>query len=285
MNSAALQVNIRILGGLLSAFELIGDRVLLEKATSVGELLLTAFKPGNVLPCGLIDLEDERSCDFEYGVGDPFTAAVGTLALEWRALSRHTGDSRWADRIDEINGVFLRQPILLQDHMTIDTGRPKGKTHVGGGCDSAYEYFLKQWLLDSSLDVPLRLWADSVAGIKQVLVSQAGEYKYFSELDSKGAHTNGNKFTHLQCFMGGLLIQGGELELGLEITKTCVAMYDSNPSGLACDEVDVTEDGRFGCTKDVWLNRPETVESLVVAWRATHDETYATPPPPLPLAT
>ena len=260
------EVNIRILGGLLSAYELIGDRMLLEKATEVGEVLLGAFKPGNVLPCGIVDLTKPNSCTFEYGVHSPFTSGVGTLALEWLTLSRHTGMSKWADHISEINNIFLKQPILLQDQMNIKTGAPKGKVHVGGGVDSAYEYFLKQWLLDSSLAIPHRLWADSINAIKKHLLGKVGRYTLFIE---EGASSN--KWTHLQCFLGALLMQGGEVDLGLQITETCVAMYAATPSGLACDEVGLVASGKFRCLKNEWLNRPETVESLFVAWRITHD--------------
>ena len=106
---------------------------------------------------------------------------------------------------------------------------------------------------------------------------------------------------HLDCFIGGTLILGSgavngggsasaststssaavntaDLELGLEITKTCVDMYlmnlENNATGLACDGVIFTDNKAPHCAHDKWFGRPETVESLFYAWRATRDVAF-----------
>ena len=103
---------------------------------------------------------------------------------------------------------------------------------------------------------------------------------------------------HLDCFIGGTLILGSgavdggststssaavitaDLELGLEITKTCVDMYlmnlENDATGLACDGVVFTDNEAPHCAHSgsVWFGRPETIESLFYAWRATRDVAF-----------
>ena len=61
---------------------------------------------------------------------------------------------------------------------------------------------------------------------------------------------------------------------GLAMTETCAQMYTMNPSGIACDQVLIHRDGSMHCKNDIYLLRPETVESLFYAWRETHDQKW-----------
>ena len=60
------------------------------------------------------------------------------------------------------------------------------------------------------------------------------------------------------------------MQEGLRLTELCASMYTVNPSGLACDRVRLLRDG-LKCTSDVYLLRPEVVESIFYAWRYTRD--------------
>jgi mannosyl-oligosaccharide alpha-1,2-mannosidase len=51
-------------------------------------------------------------------------------------------------------------------------------------------------------------------------------------------------------------------------------MYTTNPSGIACDKVRIQHDGSIHCINDVYLLRPEVVESVFYAWRETHDQKW-----------
>ena len=52
---------IRALGGLLSAYDLSGDKVLLEKATDLGNRLLPAFNTQSGIPVGQVNLQSGSS--------------------------------------------------------------------------------------------------------------------------------------------------------------------------------------------------------------------------------
>lgn len=76
-------------------------------------------------------------------------------------------------------------------------------------------------------------------------------------------------------------------QVGTELVRTCVDTYQKTATGLAPEIVDFSPP--YSAARE-WkipgyskerppldarnILRPETVESLLLAWRATHDETY-----------
>ena len=99
-------MTIRVLGGLLSAYELSAHPALLAKADELGQHLLPAFHTPFGLPYGTIGLESRKRCaaagdatacraqayNPSWSRGASTIAEVATLQLEFRALSRHTGN-------------------------------------------------------------------------------------------------------------------------------------------------------------------------------------------------
>ena len=265
---------IRVLGGLLSAYTLTDDAVFLRRAEEVGRVLLRAFHPPNPVPCGTLVVEAPSSCGFQAWANgqNAVVAEVGTLSLEFKALSHLLGDTDWSDRIDALTSFWEeRRSELL--HMFVAFEPPhtaSGKVTIGGGVDSTYEYFVKLSLLAADTrNRELYERAEDLM-IAQLLVNDT-HHVYFKESQVDG------KFEHLSCFVGGMLLLGGRnAELGLRLTETCVNLYFANPSGLACDSVRFQRDGATQCLDDRYLLRPETVESVFYAWRHTHDPKWRT---------
>tara|TARA_B110000211_G_scaffold208650_1_gene245389 strand:+ start:4929 stop:6152 length:1224 start_codon:yes stop_codon:yes gene_type:complete len=245
---------IRVLGGLLSAYSLTHEGLFLEKAELVGEALLGAF--ANRIPCAVLMNGLCRSQP--WANGKSINAEVGTLAIEFVALSRFTGDARWAQKIDAINTFWSEHDdALLKMFIDPKTERMSGKATIGGGIDSTYEYFLKLHKLNGDV-LAGRLYRKFEGMIVKELLPKSGRV-----------------FEHLGCFMGGMLILGETYSKeGLAVTETCARMYTTNPSGLACDKVKLESGGRISCLSDVYLLRPEVAESIFYAWRSTHDEKW-----------
>src|SRR5438128_6985498 len=82
------EVTIRLLGGLLSSYQLTGDKRLLSLAEDLGNRLLPVFNSPTGLPYVYVDLRTGA-------VRDPVTnpAETGTLLLEFGTLSKLTGKS------------------------------------------------------------------------------------------------------------------------------------------------------------------------------------------------
>ena len=81
------EVTIRLLGGLLSSYQLTGDKRLLNLAKDLGTRLLPVFNSPTGLPYVYVNL---RSGDVRDAVTNP--AETGTLLLECGTLSRLTGE-------------------------------------------------------------------------------------------------------------------------------------------------------------------------------------------------
>jgi len=77
---------IRYLGGLLSAFDLTGEQVLLDKAHDLGDILLNAFGPSNVFPAKSFTVQRSAQPSSSRFV----TAEIGTIQLEFTRLSMLT---------------------------------------------------------------------------------------------------------------------------------------------------------------------------------------------------
>ena len=90
MEVSAFDYNTRLLGGLLSAYELSRRGILLEKAVEVGDLLLRTFKGSGFPAVGVIGVGDEqplinpRTGALEQASSKVFLAEVGTLTLEMK---------------------------------------------------------------------------------------------------------------------------------------------------------------------------------------------------------
>src|SRR5579863_2999461 len=85
------EITIRLLGGLLSAYELTGDPRLLILADDLGKRLIPAFRSPTGMPYQYVNLRTGKTRGPE---SNP--AETGTLVLEFGTLSQLTGDQRFA---------------------------------------------------------------------------------------------------------------------------------------------------------------------------------------------
>jgi len=104
------ETNIRYLGGLLSAFELSGNQVLLDKALELAHLLYAAFDTPNRMPVNRLDFARAKMSTLVASDRE-VAASVGTLSLEFTKLSQITGDAKFFDATERIK----KQLLLTQD--------------------------------------------------------------------------------------------------------------------------------------------------------------------------
>ncbi|KAG2207217.1 hypothetical protein INT47_012270 [Mucor saturninus] len=298
---------IRYMGGLLSAYELSdhpGKRVLLDKAEEIGLALLPAFDTTYGLPHYHFNPFTRVS-----KTNTTYLADAGTIQLEFFTLSYHTGNLIFAekaqaitdflDSADESQGVTV--PGLYPYAIDISEGEFNKDSSVSFGAmgDSAYEYFLKQYIL---------------------VDGRIPQFARMCTYNLKELHT---------CFAPGMLAMGAkifnrpdDMQVAKGLLDTCVHMYRSSYTNLSpelwgvADEVEAydpltyeqidddltaarswrlwgtgylnpTESAETRVLKDVettpsgviaydtrYLLRPETVESLYILYRITGDPVY-----------
>lgn len=152
------EVNIRVLGGLLSAHQLLISNPLLvpsytgkllELAEDVASRLLPAFSTASGIPLSWVNL---RSGRISGETVETCTACAGTLLLEFGSLAHLTGNMTYFELAKHaLTDVWARKsPVSGLVGNTLDTSSGQWLRHEGGigaGVDSFYEYLLKSYLI------------------------------------------------------------------------------------------------------------------------------------------
>src|ERR1700731_1066459 len=145
------EITIRLLGGLLSGYQLTGDKHLLGLAEDLGNRLLPAFNSPTGLPYVYVNLHTGQVRD---PVSNP--AETGTLLLEFGTLSKLTGKPIFYEKAKRalVETYQRRSPLgLVGSSINVETGAwTDNESHISGGIDSYYEYLWKCWLLFGEKD-------------------------------------------------------------------------------------------------------------------------------------
>lgn len=292
---SVFETTIRSLGGLLSAFDLSGDRSFLDSADELGSRLLKAFDTPSGIPYGEVVLNGEEAYNTRWHSSVAILSEAGTMQLEFRYLSEATGKREYATKalnvIDELakmqlsNGLFY---LYIQN----EKKRPQWgnkKLSVGAMGDSMYEYLLKLWLQGKKTETKYRrLYDSAIQGVHEELLKQnaASGLFYIAESD------NGqiiDKMDHLSCFAGGMLALGAatqpkgsnskiaqrDLKTAKSLAFTCYQMYKTSVTGLAPEAVWFGKQGIEQKRHAIYsILRPETVETFFILHQITGDPVY-----------
>jgi mannosyl-oligosaccharide alpha-1,2-mannosidase len=272
-------------------------------------------------------------------------ADVGSLYLEFGRLGQLTGERGHQRVLDRLLGVFERTmndstvpglwPEMVDSSSIEDAedgtlarfARASSKYSLGALSDSSYEYLVKGHMMMGAVNSTYgRMWEMASEQIRQLMLFRAfipdapaqGKKILFSGVINKEAFQETvelePRMQHLACFAGGMFAMasrifgnGGDFEIGRQLTEGCVWAYDHSPTGLmpetfslsACPDLNeeqcewnltAWDNYRQGCTADGscttqemplgWVSvgdpkyilRPEAIESIFVMWRMTGDE-------------
>ncbi|KAF9972269.1 hypothetical protein BGZ73_004654, partial [Actinomortierella ambigua] len=138
---------IRYMGGLLSAYDLSGEKVLLDKAEELGNIMLNAFKTSD-FPASRVTVDAQHQPSSSSYV----LAEVGTIQLEFTRLSALTGNPIYENKalkvIDILSGQNSQIKGILPEFVNPGSKHySQYSAHVAGMTDSYYEYLLKEWIL------------------------------------------------------------------------------------------------------------------------------------------
>ena len=207
---------IRIMGGLLSAFELSKDRMFLEKSRELADKMMYAFKKNPTgLPCTTISLTSSRQCTHpSWAQSSAILAEFGTIQLEYKYLAYHTGDRKYWDVADNIMQLMRkvdRPHGLFPTFMNPSSGRwNTGKIAFGALGDSFYEYLVKQWLQTRKKEPYLReMWEGTMLSMAKLLVQKTSPSEFVYVADWTG-NSLLHKMDHLACFIPAMLAVGSQ---------------------------------------------------------------------------
>ncbi|XP_051730057.1 mannosyl-oligosaccharide 1,2-alpha-mannosidase IA isoform X1 [Ctenopharyngodon idella] len=288
---SVFEVNIRFVGGLLSAYYLSGKEVFRKKAVELGEKLLPAFKTPTGIPWALLNLKSGIGRNWPWASGgSSILAEYGTLHLEFMHLSALSGRPVFAEKVMNIRKVLNRldKPQGLYPNYLNPNSGQWGQHHVsvGGLGDSFYEYLLKAWLMsDKSDEEGKKLYYDALQAIEKNLIRKSsGGLTYIAEW--KGGLLE-HKMGHLTCFAGGMIALGADgapddktghqMELAAEIARTCHESYTRTSMKLGPEAFRFDGGVEAIATRQnekYFILRPEVIETYMYMWRFTHDPKY-----------
>jgi predicted alpha-1,2-mannosidase len=261
------EVTIRILGGLLTAYQMDGDRRFLELARELADRMLPAFESATGMPYVRLNL---RTGERAWPVNNP--AEIGTLMLEFGALSRMTGDPNYYDAAKAgIQAVFSRRSELGLVGTTIhaETGEWENtSSHISGRIDSYYEYLLKAWLLFDDQDF-LDMWEASIGPVNRYLADEVEGRLWYGHSDMHTGERTATRFGALDAFWPGVLALGGDLERAGRLMESVHLMwttFDVEPEQMDYVTMEVVYGG--------YPLRPEALESAYILYTLTGDERY-----------
>jgi glycosyl hydrolase family 47 len=266
---SVFEVTIRLLGGLLSNYQLTKDSRLLEKAVDLANRLLPAFKSKTGMPYRFVNLKTGAVSDPE---SNP--AEIGTLILEFGALSRLTSDMKYLDTAKkallELHNRRSRI-ALVGDGLNVETGKWTSKaSHVGGGIDSYYEYLLKCNKLLGIRECGA-MWRTSMEAVHKYVADDDGHSLWYGTVDMDTGARMATTFGALHAFFPAALALSGDLTRAKRLQDSAFRMWTAN--GIEPDELNYRT---MKVTDPAYPLRPEIVESAYYLYHYTNDAKYLT---------
>src|SRR5207244_13146650 len=177
------EITIRLLGGLLSSYQLTDDMRLLNLAQDLGNRLFPVFESPTGLPYRYVNLKTGK---VRGNVTNP--AEAGTLLIEFGMLAPLTHRQVFYDKAKRalVEIYNRRSPIgLVGTWINVETGQwTDTDSHISGAIDSYYEYLLKCAILFHDQDCR-RMWNESIKAINKYL-ADARSTKGITVLTKRG---------------------------------------------------------------------------------------------------
>jgi len=276
------EITIRILGGLLSAYQITNDKHLLDLADDLGRRLLPVFDSPTGLPYKFVNLKTGQTREV---ISNP--AETGTLLIEFGALSKLTRKPVYYEKAKRalVETYKRRSPIgLVGTNINVETGQwTNPGSHVSAEIDSYYEYLLKCWLLFGDKDCK-QMWDDSIDPVNRYLADQLPERAprdvstgnvvgsvplWYGHADMNTGKRTRTTTGALDAFFPGVLALGGDVPRARRLQDSMFKMWQVHgiePEVFNYQTMKVEHGG--------YPLRPEIVESTYILHQLTKDPKY-----------
>lgn len=261
------EVTIRLLGGLLSSYQMTGDERLLRLAEDLGKRLLPVFNSPTGMPYMFVNLKTGKTSGAH---SNP--AEIGTLLLEFGTLSKLTHNPVFYDKAkNAVVQLYNRRSKigLVGEEIDVETGQWISRaSHVGGGIDSYYEYLLKSSILFGDKDCA-NMWRESVRALNKYLADNTHTGLWYGQVDMETGKRTATEWGSLHAFFPAVLALGGDLGRARRLQASSYKMW--NLKGI---EPEVIDYRTMKVTEPGYPLRPEIMESAYYLYHYTKDPQY-----------
>jgi ER degradation enhancer, mannosidase alpha-like 2 len=260
------EIVIRLLGGLLSAYELSGDARLLALARDLGTRLKPAFASPTGLPWVYVNLRSGQTH------GSETNPAESALLIEYGTLARLTGEQEFYTLAKRaMSAIYARRsPInLVGERIDVVSGAwTRRVSHIGARIDSYYEYLWKCWQLFGDEDCHA-MWQVSSAAAERYYPEVVDGQLWYGQVDMDSGRRAGSEYGSLEAFFPGLLAYSGSIAQARRLQASSFAMW--NLQGIEPESYDYRA---HRITDPRYPLRPEIIESTWYLYRLTGDPAY-----------
>jgi len=261
------EITIRLLGGLLSSYQLTGDKRLLRSAEDLGDRLLPVFNSATGLAYVYVNLRTGQTRD---AITNP--AETGTLLLEFGTLSKLIGRPVFYEKAKRaLVETFKRRSALglVGESINVETGAwTNTDSHISGGIDSYYEYLWKCWLLFGDKDCH-DMWTASIPAIHKYLADETRGELWYGHADMQTGKRTKTTYGALDAFFPGLLAFSGDLARARRLQTLSFKMW--NLYGI---EPEILDYKTMHVVNGSYHLRPEIVESTYYLYHYTRNPAY-----------
>ncbi|MGB8376965.1 MAG: GH92 family glycosyl hydrolase [Rhodanobacteraceae bacterium] len=261
------EVTIRLLGGLLSGYQLTGDARLLHKAEDLGRRLAPVFDSPTGLPYVNVNLRTGKTSGV---VSNP--AETGTLLLEFGTLSKLTGNAVYYEKAKRalVETFKRRSKIgLLGVGLNVRTGAwTDPDASISGGIDSFYEYLWKCWRLFGDPDCHA-MWNAAITPVNRYLADEVGGQLWYGHADMDSGRRTATEYGALDAFFPAVLAMSGDVQRAARLQDSSFRMWKLH--GI---EPEVLDYRTLKLPYPGYALRPEIVESTYYLYHYTHDPKY-----------
>ncbi len=261
------EITIRLLGALLSNYQLSGDKRLLDLAEDLGTRLLPAFNSPTGMPYVFVNLKTGAVRDAE---SNP--AEIGTLLVEFGTLSKLTKKPIFYDKAKKaLVEVFNRRSKvgLVGEVINVETGKwIRTTSHLSARIDSYYEYLLKCWILFDDKDCE-KMWKESLVAVNAYLADETDTSLWYGHSDMDTGKRVATKFGALDAFFPAVLALSGDRVRAAKLEYSCYQMW--NVAGV---EPEVLDYSTMKVARGAYYLNPEIMESAYYLYHYTKDPQY-----------
>jgi ER degradation enhancer, mannosidase alpha-like 2 len=261
------EITIRLLGGLITAYENDGDPKFLSLAENLGKRLMPCFNTPTGIPYRYVNLKTGAVRD---SINNP--AEVGTLMLEFGMLSKHTGNLEYYKAAKKaIMTVFESRSKLdlVGTEINAITGAwTDTESHISGMIDSYYEYLYKGWKLFNDNNL-FHAWNIHKLAIKKYLLRDTPNGSFFAHVDMHTGKELSTTYGALDAFYAGLCAYSDDLVTARQVQKANYYMWTR--FGMEPEEFDFRKGKILNAS---YILRPENLESCFYLYHYTSDRQY-----------
>ena len=265
------EITIRLLGGLLTNYQLTNDKRFLNLAEDLGKRLLPVFNSPTGMPYRYVNLKTGK---VSKPVSNP--AETGTLLIEFGTLSKLSGNPVFYDKAKRalVETYKRRSKIgLMGEWINVETGEwTNTDSHISGAIDSYYEYLLKCSVLFGDQDCK-RMWGESITAINKYLADEVRDENdvqlWYGHADMNTGARRATTYGALDAFFPAVLALSGDLKRAKLLQDSSYRMW--NHATVEPEEFDYRA---RKITAAGYPLRPEIVESTYYLYHYTKDQKY-----------